>query len=575
LLEAVASTNTDDASGAPGTLYYYWVKAVNGPRASSFSASCSGYRLLAAPGGVAATKGAFTDRVRVTWNAATNATSYEVWRHTADASGAAVKLATEPSAPLYDDTDVIQEQVYYYWVKAKNAVCTSAFSLSDSGSAATSVTVPAAPVGVTATKGAYADKVRLAWSAVSNATNYEIWRHTANDSSAAAKLDGDPTTPPGYDTNVVPDTVYYYWVKARNSAGASDFSASDSGYASSVLSPPAAPAWVAASDGAYSNKVRVSWGSVSNASSYELWRNTANDSAGAAPVASGLDSDTADDADVVPDTVYYYWVKAQNGAGASSFSPGDSGFASASGDNRYLALAGDFDGDAKADPAVQQPSSGDWQVRLSAGNYSLLTVTAFLGGAGWSALAADFDGDGKADPAIYAVATGAWRVKLSASNYATLELPAGFLGGSDWIALAADFDGDRKGDPAVYRALTGDWRLLLSSNGYAPVEAPAGFLGGAGYTPLAADFDGDGKADPAVYQAASGTWWLKLSGNGYAALTVAGFLGEAGYEALAADFDGDGLADPVVHEPVSGTWRLRLSGSGYETMSLPGFLVTP
>ncbi|MGA2172022.1 MAG: S8 family serine peptidase [Sedimentisphaerales bacterium] len=93
---------------------------------------------------------------------------------------------------------------------------------------------PSPPTSVSASDGTYADKVRVTWDSVSGATSYEVWRSTDSSSSSASKL-GNYTSPFD-DSSVTPGTTYYYWVKARNSCGPSDFSSSDSGYAST--SPP-------------------------------------------------------------------------------------------------------------------------------------------------------------------------------------------------------------------------------------------------------------------------------------------------------------------------------------------------
>jgi len=85
-----------------------------------------------APTGVSATDGTHTDKVAVTWNAATRATAYEVWRHTADDSASATQIATVVGT-AYDDATAVAGTVYRYWVKAKNSLGPSGFSASDAG----------------------------------------------------------------------------------------------------------------------------------------------------------------------------------------------------------------------------------------------------------------------------------------------------------------------------------------------------------------------------------------------------------------------------------------------------------
>ena len=98
-----------------------------------------------APNGVAAGDGTYTDRVRVTWNGVSGATSYEVWRNTANNSGSASRIAASVSGTSYDDTGVTAGQTYYYWVKAVNSYGTSGFSAPDSGYARSSGSVSGGP----------------------------------------------------------------------------------------------------------------------------------------------------------------------------------------------------------------------------------------------------------------------------------------------------------------------------------------------------------------------------------------------------------------------------------------------
>jgi hypothetical protein len=91
--------------------------------------------------------------------------------------------------------------------------------------------VPSAPTGVSATDGTYNDHIRVTWNSASDANSYEVWRNTSNNSGSALKL-GDSNTSPFDDSGVTYGTTYYYWVKAKNSCGTSDFNSSDSGYVS-------------------------------------------------------------------------------------------------------------------------------------------------------------------------------------------------------------------------------------------------------------------------------------------------------------------------------------------------------
>ncbi len=84
------------------------------------------------------------------------------------------------------------------------------------------------PKNVSASNATDSDAVVVTWSASENATSYEVWRATANNSSSASKI-ASPTTTSYRDTSAVPATTYWYWVKAVNSKKTSEFSASASG----------------------------------------------------------------------------------------------------------------------------------------------------------------------------------------------------------------------------------------------------------------------------------------------------------------------------------------------------------
>jgi hypothetical protein len=359
-----------------------------------------------------------------------------------------------------------------------------------------------APQNLAASDGRYADQVALTWNMAGEATGYTIWRHTANDSAAAAQI-GTATQTNYADTSAAGGTVYYYWVKATNAAATSAFSASDSG-----------------------------------------WRRS---------VGSSHYADVDIDGDRKADLVIFDPL---TGAWRAKLSA--SGYAEVSGifgDSACTLVPGDYDGDRLTDPGIYQEASGKWQVMLSASGYAVASAT--LGGMGYAPTPGDFDGDRKTDPGIYGAADGSWRVLLSASGYAAASA-AGF-GGSKYLPVQRDYDGDLKCDPAIYQFTDGTWQVMLSGSGYG-IASATGF-GGTGFAPVVGDYDADGRADPALYHEATGLWAVMLSGSGY--LIATGMLGGTGYAAMPGDYDGDGKTDPAVYNTATGEWLVMLSGSGY------------
>jgi hypothetical protein len=173
---------------------------------------------------------------------------------------------------------------------------------------------------VAASDGTYTDRVEVTWSASSGATYYEVYR--AGSESGAKSLLGSPAASPFDDSSAAVGTTYYYWVKACNSWGCSDFSTYNTGYRSGT--PPPVPANVQASDGDYTDKVRVTWNSSSGASDYEVYRATS--ATGTKSLLSNPSVTSFDDTSAAVGTTYYYWVKACNSWGCSDFSTHDTGY---------------------------------------------------------------------------------------------------------------------------------------------------------------------------------------------------------------------------------------------------------
>ncbi len=86
------------------------------------------------------------------------------------------------------------------------------------------------PQNVSASQGAYSDRVEVSWNAVSGATSHKVYR--AMSESGEKTLLGSGSSP-YRDYDAVAGTHYYYFVTAVNSDGESDFSAPAEGWTSS------------------------------------------------------------------------------------------------------------------------------------------------------------------------------------------------------------------------------------------------------------------------------------------------------------------------------------------------------
>ncbi len=268
------------------------------------------------PTNIQASDGTFLDRVQVAWTASPGATSYTVYRAT---STLGIKTALGSAAnTTFDDTTASAGKTYYYWVRASNAYGTSGFSAYDAGSRSNGI--PLSPTNVQASDGTFLDRVQVAWTASPGATSYTVYRaastlgiKTALGSTANTTFD---------DTTASAGKTYYYWVKASNAYGTSNFSARDAGSRSNGI--PLPPTNIQASDGTFLDRVQVAWTASPGTTSYTVYR--AASTLGIKTALGSTANTTFDDTTASAGKTYYYWVKASNAYGTSNFSARDAGY---------------------------------------------------------------------------------------------------------------------------------------------------------------------------------------------------------------------------------------------------------
>ncbi|HDD25193.1 MAG TPA: hypothetical protein ENF52_07135, partial [Chloroflexi bacterium] len=120
-------------------------------------------------------------------------------------------------------------------------------------------------------------------------------------------------------------TTYWWRVRYKDGRGSwSDWS-SPCSFTTKACTPPSVPQNVSASDGTYSNMVRVTWNAVSGATRYEVYR--AVEKCGTYVKVGESTTTTYDDTNVDACRIYWYTARACNACGCSSDSVPDSGYA--------------------------------------------------------------------------------------------------------------------------------------------------------------------------------------------------------------------------------------------------------
>ena len=287
-----------------------WIEQITGTTESQIS-------IPSPPTNIRASDETYNDKITVSWNSSSGATSYEVYRATS--SGGSYSFQGTVTGESWTDTGLGSSVTYYYKIKACSSAGCSDFSSYDEGS--TGEGIPDPPKNVQATDEVYADAIAVSWDASSGATSYKVYRATS--SSGSYYLQDTVTGTSWTNTGLWSDVAYYYKIKACNSMGCSDFSSSDEGSTGEGIPDP--PTHVAATDGVYADRIAVSWNSSSGAADYKVYRATS--AYGTYYYQDTVVTTSWSDTDLSEDMHCWYKIEACNSAGCSDMSAYDEGFA--------------------------------------------------------------------------------------------------------------------------------------------------------------------------------------------------------------------------------------------------------
>lgn len=209
-LGPVSTNSFEDLSPEAGTIYFYAVKATTANGTSALSVWNSGNTVLPKPGApdiLIASTGSHVDRVVLSWNAGTHATSYNVYRSAS--SGSFGSFLGTTSSTTFADSLALPGQHYHYRVSSRNS--------SGVSDAAGPVLGYARLGQVAGLRVSYhrSDGVLISWDGVVGANAYSVLRNTANDPQNATLI----TITSAFeflDSSAMVDENYYYFVRAEN-----------------------------------------------------------------------------------------------------------------------------------------------------------------------------------------------------------------------------------------------------------------------------------------------------------------------------------------------------------------------
>jgi len=311
----LTSTTFSDTGLTNTVTYTYTVYPVssNGQgTASNAVPILPGAAALAAPGLTAAE--ASSTSINLDWTAITGASTYDLYRSTSSGGEGAVPFMTNvhPGTSIsYTDRGLSSSNTYYYEVVAVGTGGEG--SLSNEASATPGSALLAAPI----LKGVGSSgQVALAWSAVSGATSYDVYRVGGPiliELPYRVGISGTSFT----DTGLSNTTSYTYMVYAVDTNGQG--TGSNPVTASPGATPLAAPAlWASPVSGVTS--INLNWIALTGATSYDLYRSTTSGGEGSTPIKVLISGTSYTDSGLTLGTEYYYELSAVGAGGEGALS---------------------------------------------------------------------------------------------------------------------------------------------------------------------------------------------------------------------------------------------------------------
>lgn len=256
LLTLSELTNIDDTSAIPGTAFTYTVKGYNLAGDGPSSSGNTGWIGLSNTTSFTASKKQSQTQIFLNWSVVNGATLYKVFK------GTPSSLAQIDQTPNtnYTDSGLSDGVTFAYAVKASCVLGDGDFSNIDIGQTGVPIPLPNPPTGVSASDGAYTDKVKITWNVVSGVSGYVVYR----DGTQAGTV-SEQATNEFFDTSVFSGILFDYSVASTNETGIGNKSTSNSGWRGLV------PPQIVTASNDFKDKIKLDWSTVNGATAYKIY----------------------------------------------------------------------------------------------------------------------------------------------------------------------------------------------------------------------------------------------------------------------------------------------------------------
>jgi len=303
-VQTVFTTTATISELINGTIYYFWVKAVNssgtggvGPMASGTPSTFSVVPQAPAVPIMSIGNGQIT----VSWASVSGANRYEIYHSTSTMIPALPSFTVTETSRTF--SGLTNGTTYSFWVKAVNA----------NGTSGASPMVSSKPIGdmETVTINAGDGQLSLSWTAVAGADQYEVYYSTANAMPSSPAQTVSTTT--ATISELTNGTTYYVWVKPKNVNGAGSTSAAIN---AKPLGTPGAPTVSPAN-----KQLHVTWTAVPGADEYEVYYGTSTPTT----LVTTTTGTTATITGLINGMTYHVRLRAKNSSGVSDYGPSSNG----------------------------------------------------------------------------------------------------------------------------------------------------------------------------------------------------------------------------------------------------------
>jgi len=224
----ISKTSFTNSNLAAYTTFYYKVAASTSCSRETgigdLSAAVSATTFLVAPTGAKATSET-SSSITISWNSLQDATAYRIFK-SGTSSDTYTEIGTSTSNS-YTDTGMPSKVQYYYKVSGYNSITEG-----DESSYVSATTLLKAPTGVTATAKS-SKEITVTWNAVTDAYSYNVYR-SEDASGPYVKIDYCISKTSFTNSNLAPNTTFYYKVEASTSCSSTSVSGEQSTPASAT-----------------------------------------------------------------------------------------------------------------------------------------------------------------------------------------------------------------------------------------------------------------------------------------------------------------------------------------------------